>query len=113
MLPGAEEHIADIVTFRLEEITNLTEMLSEGKTIEDILNYLFDDMGLKILKETEPKFECNCSRERVEKALISIGEKDLKEIYEEGKDEEIKCHFCNTKYVFTKEQVGELLTKIK
>ena len=40
-------------------------------------------------------------------------EKDLKEIYEEGKDEEIKCHFCNTKYVFTKEQVGELLTKIK
>ena len=87
MLPGAEEHIADIVTFRLEEIPTLTEMLSEGKTIEDILNYLFDDMGLKILKETEPKFECNCSRERVEKALISIGEKDLKEIYEEGKDE--------------------------
>ena len=40
-------------------------------------------------------------------------EKDLKEIYEEGKDEEIKCHFCNTKYVFTKEQIGELLTKIK
>ena len=113
MLPGAEEHIADIVTFRLEEIPTLTEMLSEGKTIEDILNYLFDDMGLKILKETEPKFECNCSRERVEKALISIGEKDLKEIYEEGKDEEIKCHFCNTKYVFTKEQIGELLTKIK
>ena len=84
MLPGAEEHIADIVTFRLEEIPTLTEMLSEGKTIE-----------------------------RVEKALISIGEKDLKEIYEEGKDEEIKCHFCNTKYVFTKEQIGELLTKIK
>ena len=113
MLPGAEEHIADIVTFRLEEIPTLTEMLSEGKTIEDILNYLFDDMGLKILKETKPEFKCNCSRERVEKALISIGEKDLKEIYEEGKDEEIKCHFCNTKYVFTKEQIGELLTKIK
>ena len=49
----------------------------------------------------------------MEKALITIGEKDLKEIYEERKDEEIKCHFCNTKYVFTKEQIGELLTKIK
>ena len=97
----------------MEEIPTLTEMLSEGKTIEDILNYLFDDMGLKILKETKPEFKCNCSRERVEKALISIGEKDLKEIYEEGKDEEIKCHFCNTKYVFTKEQIGDLLTKIK
>ena len=45
MLPGAEEHIADIVTFRLEEIPTLTEMLSEGKTIEDILNYLFDEIA--------------------------------------------------------------------
>lgn len=113
MLPGAEDHIADIITFRLEELPSITTMLDEGRTLDDILNYLFDDMGLKILGEEEPEFKCNCTRDRVEKALISIGEKELKEIYEDGKDEEIKCHFCNTKYVFTKEQIGELLTKIK
>ena len=84
--------------------------------MEDILDYIiWMTWDLKILKETElQNLTCNCSVEKeVEKALISIGEKDLKEIYEEGKDEEIKCHFCNTKYVFTKEQIGELLTKIK
>lgn len=113
MMPGADEFLADIITFRLQEIPSITVMLNEGKTIEDILNYLFDDMGLKILEEVKPEFKCNCEREKVEKALISIGEKELKEIYEEGKDEEIKCHFCNKKYVFTKEQIGELLNKAK
>ena len=66
-------------------------------------------MDLKILEEIKPEFSCNCSREKVEKALISIGEKDLREIYEDGKNEELKCHFCNKKYVFTPEEIGRLL----
>ena len=77
------------------------------------LDYIFGDMDLKILEEVKPEFYCNCSRKKVEKALISIGEKDLREIYEDGKDEELKCHFCNTAYVFTKEQIGEMLDKLK
>ena len=68
-------------------------------------------MDLKILEEMEPEFKCNCSREKVEKALISIGEKDLREIAEEGKDEELKCHFCNRSYIFTKEDIEKLLNK--
>ncbi|MCE9656664.1 Hsp33 family molecular chaperone HslO [Clostridium celatum] len=112
MLPGADEFLADIITYRLEEIPSLTTMLNEGKTMDDILDYIFGDMDLKILEEMKPEFSCNCSREKVEKALISIGEKDLKEIYEEGKNEELKCHFCNKTYVFTSEEIGEMLSQM-
>ena len=74
---------------------------------------LFEDMDLKLEFANEPKYVCDCSRERVEKALISIGEKDLQEIYNEQKDEEVVCHFCNKKYVFTPEDIKELLEKAK
>lgn len=109
MMPGADELLADVITYRLEEIPSITTLLDEGKTIKEIIEYIFDGMDLKILEEVEPEFTCNCSREKVEKALISIGEKDLREIAEEGKDEELKCHFCNTSYVFTKEEIEKIL----
>ena len=109
MMPGADELLADVITYRLEEIPSITTLLDEGKTIKEIIEYIFDGMDLKILEEVEPEFSCNCSRDKVEKALISIGEKDLREIAEEGKDEELKCHFCNTSYVFTKEDIEKLL----
>ena len=109
MLPGADDFIADIITYRLEEIPSITTFLNEGKTMEEILDYIFGDMDLKILEEIEPEFKCDCSKERVEKALISIGKKDLKEIYDDGQNEEVKCHFCNKTYVFTSEEIGSLL----
>lgn len=114
MMPDASEFLADILTYRLQEIPPITTMISEGKSIEDILNTLFDDMDLKIYEEnTEVNFKCDCSRERVEKVLLSIGEKDLQEIYDDGKTEEIHCHFCNTRYEFTKEDIGKLLKEAK
>lgn len=111
MMPGADEFVADIVTYRLEEIPSLTTMLSDGKTIEEIIEYIFEDMDLIIHETTAPKYSCNCSRERMEKALISIGKKDLTEMYEDGKEEEVVCHFCNTAYKFNHDEIGELLSK--
>lgn len=109
MMPGANELVADIITYRLQEIPSITEMISKGMTIEEILNFIFDDMDLKILEDMEPSYKCDCSKERVERALISIGEKDLQDLYNEGKEEELKCHFCNKSYKFTTEEIGELL----
>lgn len=109
MMPGANELVADIITYRLQEIPSITEMISKGMNIEEILNFIFDDMDLKILEDMEPSYKCDCSKERVERALISIGEKDLQDLYNEGKEEELKCHFCNKSYKFTSEEIGELL----
>lgn len=109
MMPDADPLLADIISYRLEEIPPITTMISEGKTIEEILEYIFEGMDLKLYDSVEPAYKCDCSKERVEKALISIGEKDLTEIYEEGKGEEIVCHFCNTKYKFSTDEIGKLI----
>lgn len=112
MMPGSDELTADLLTYRLEEIPSITQMISNGMSIEDILNCIFEDMDLKILDNCTPAYKCDCSRERVERALISIGKKDLEEIYNEGKEEELKCHFCNKKYKFTNEEIGNLLKQL-
>ena len=109
MMPGADELLADVITYRLEEIPPITTLISEGKTIEEILEYIFDGMDLKILDSLKPEYKCDCSKERVEKALISIGEETLQEIYDDGKTEEIVCNFCNKKYEFTNKDIGDLL----
>ncbi|NLK95403.1 MAG: Hsp33 family molecular chaperone HslO [Clostridiales bacterium] len=111
MMPDADPLLADLLMYRLEEIPSITSMLSEGKDINEILEYIFEGMELNILDTIEPKYSCNCSRERIEKALISIGQKELQEIYDENKEEEIVCHFCNKKYRFTHEQIGDLIKK--
>lgn len=113
MMPGADELLADLLMYRLQEVPSVTTMLSEGKTIKDILEVIFEDMDLKINDELNPKYECDCSKEKVEKALISIGYKDLKEIYDDNKDEELKCHFCNKSYKFTHEDIGNLLKTLE
>lgn len=109
MLPGADPLLADTVTYRLQDMPAITTLISSGKTIEEILGEIFEDMDLKILDEIHPEYKCDCSKERFEKALISIGKKDLAEIYEDGKDEEIVCHFCNKKYKFTHDEIGRLI----
>jgi molecular chaperone Hsp33 len=113
MLPGADELMADLITYRLEEIPSITELICKDMNAEQILNYIFEDMGLNIIGKLSPQYYCDCSRERVEKALISIGKRDLEEIYEEGRNESLICHFCNKKYEFTQEDIGQILTSIK
>ncbi|MGH4139423.1 Hsp33 family molecular chaperone HslO [Clostridium sp.] len=112
MMPDADEFLADMITYRLEEIPSITEFIAKGMTIEEILEFIFEDMNLKILEEILPTYKCDCSRERVERALISIGKKDLEEIYNDGKTEELKCHFCNKNYDFNHEDIGELIKSI-
>lgn len=111
MMPDADELLADVITYRLQEVPPITTMINEGKTIEEILEFIFEGMDLKILESSTPHYKCDCSRERVEKALISIGKKDLQQLYDEGKGEEIVCNFCNKKYQFSKEDIGELLNR--
>lgn len=112
MMPGASEFLADIIMYRLEEIPSVTSMIDKGMTIEEILEFIFEDMDLKIYDSITPQFKCDCSRERVERVLMSIGKKDLKEIYEDGKTEEILCHFCNKSYEFKQADIKNLLDEI-
>ncbi len=113
MMPGADEFLADTITYRIEEIPSITEFIAKGMNIEEILEFIFEDMQLKIHDEINPTYKCDCCRERVERALISIGKKDLEELYNDGKTEELKCHFCNKKYEFNHEDIRQLLKEAK
>ncbi|MBW9151138.1 Hsp33 family molecular chaperone HslO [Clostridium estertheticum] len=113
MMPDADEFLADMITYRLEEIPSITDFIAKGMSICEILEFIFEDMELKIHEEVKPMYKCDCSRERVERALISIGKKDLEEIYNDDKTEELKCHFCNKNYEFNHEDIGKLLKEAK
>ena len=109
LMPEADELLADLITYRLEEVPPITKLLSEGKSIEEIIEYIFEGMDLKLTEEVIPEYKCDCSREKVEGVLLSIGKKDLMELYEDNKEEELVCHFCNTKYNFSHEDIGRLI----
>lgn len=109
MMPNANELIGDIITYRLHEIPPISSLIAEGKTGEDILNLLFDDMDLKIYEKIETDYVCDCSKERVEKALIALGRAELERLKDEDKHIEIQCHFCNTKYDFDEKDIEKLI----
>lgn len=105
LLPGASDEMIDQLEKKLGEITSITSLLDEGRTPEMILEHILGDFGLEIMDKVPAQFFCNCTKDRVEKALISIGKKELNEMIEDGKTIEVNCHFCSRKYEFTVEEL--------
>lgn len=80
---------------------------------EQILEILLGNLGLEITDTMPTRFYCNCSKERVEKAVISVGKKEIQDMIDEGKDIEVKCHFCNTAYKYTVDELKDILKRCK
>lgn len=113
LMPFADEDVIAKLEKNLAEVTSVTSLLDEGLSPEDILEKLLGNLGLEIMDRMETGFHCNCCKERVSKVLISVGEKELKDMIREGKEVELNCHFCNSHYIFTIEELKELLRKAK
>lgn len=111
MMPGASEEVIGRLEEKLGEIVSVTAMLDEGKTPETILGDVLGEFGLEIREKIPAQFYCNCTKRRVEKALISIGKKDIQEMIQDGKPIEINCHFCGRHYVFSVEELKEIFNK--
>lgn len=109
MMPGASEEVISALEKRMGEITSITALLDAGNTPEMILEHILGDFGLEILDKLPTAFSCNCSEERIEKALISVGKQELQSMIEDGKTIEVNCHFCNKHYPVTVERLKELL----
>lgn len=112
LLPGAPEETVAALEAGIQRAGAVTPMLERGMTPEDILGQVCGDLGVVFLETQEVAYKCYCSRERVEKALISLGRKELTEIMEEGKPFPVECQFCDTVYAFTPEDIRELLKRI-
>lgn len=113
LMPFAEEKVIAQLEKNLAEVTSVTELLDQGCTPEMILEKLLGNLGLEINERTPAAFRCNCDKVRVGKVLISIGGKELQEMIDEGKEIELNCHFCNTNYTFSVEELKELLRLAK
>lgn len=109
LMPFAEESVIAALEERIKEITSVTEMLAKGMTPEDILEELLGGLELKIYDKLETKYQCNCSKERYAKGLISLGEKELSQLIKEEETIEVNCQFCGSHYYFTVDEMKELL----
>ena len=109
LMPDAVEENICKLEENVGKLQSITTMLQDGKTPEDILNIVLDGLNPKILDKCEIGFECDCSKERVQGALVAIGKHALSEIIEEDKQAEVGCQFCNRKYKYTEEELQEIL----
>lgn len=113
LMPFAEEKVIAQLEENLKGITSVTALLDGGLTPEQLLEKLLGNMDVEFNDTLPVEFYCNCSKERVEKALISIGKKEIREMIEEGKEVELHCHFCNSSYTFSVEELEDILVKCR
>ena len=113
LMPFAEEKTIARLEQNLKGVSSVTALLDQGYTPEKLLEKLLGNLGLEINDTVPAEFYCNCSKQRVAKALMSVGKKDLQEMIDEGKEVELNCHFCGTDYRFSVDELKELRNLIR
>lgn len=109
LMPFAEDATIDKLEENLKNVTSVTELLDHGCTPEGLLEELLGNLGIEVLDTLPTQFQCNCSKERVEKAVASVGREDLQAMIDDGEDIEVKCDFCNSTYKYTVDELKEIL----
>ena len=108
-MPETDDGIIDELEDRLKSVKPVTTMLEQGMTPENILEEVLGGFGVNIMDRMPTGFSCNCSRERVEKALISVGRSELESMIRDGEPIEMNCHFCNTSYRYDIDELKSIL----
>lgn len=111
LLPFADEACIEIIERNIKDIPSVSAMIDNGLSPLDIVNLLLRDLNPNVLEEAQTVYKCDCSKERTERALISIGKKELTEIRDEQEVCEVCCHFCNKKYVYSKDEIADLIVR--
>lgn len=109
LMPFAEEEIIGKLEENLKKITSVTALLEEGMTPEQILEFLLEGLSPVITDRMPVAFTCNCSKERIEKVLVSLGREELEDMVADGQPIEVNCHFCGKSYTFSLEELKGLL----
>ena len=111
LLPFASEEVISTIEDNIKDIKPMTTMLDEGMSVEDIALTLLKGLEPNILDSANPEYRCDCSKERVETALTSLGKEELSKMAEEQEVTEVCCHFCDKKYTFTSKEILDLIKK--
>lgn len=108
LMPFTEEDIVDRLEKKITEIASVTEMLQDGNTPEQILQIILGEFGVEITDTVETGFCCDCSKERVSRAIATLSKKDLDDIINDGESIEVKCQFCNKAYQFDVDELKDM-----
>lgn len=110
LMPDASDDIVTKIEENIKKIPSISKILAKIAKLDEIAKIITGDANIELLEENiYPKYECNCSKEKFERGLISLGKTELEDILKEEKDTEILCHFCNKKYIFDKKTIKELV----
>lgn len=112
LLPGASDEVAEELQKRVTEFPQLTHFLAEGNNPVNVLDKLLEGMGYETMGAADRRFSCFCSRDKVEEALVSIGETEIDQLIADGETIEMGCHFCNEKYYFTVDDLRNIKKKL-
>ena len=108
LMPFTPDDVVDRLEKKITEIASVTEMLEDGKTPEEILELILGEFGLEINDTVDAVFQCDCSKERVSRAIATLSRKDLDDIVSDGESIEVKCQFCNKAYHFDIDELKEM-----
>ena len=111
LLPFTEDAIIDKLEENLKTVRPVTELLENGWDIEDIVRDVLKGFEVEVIYEEHPEYKCKCSREKIESILMGLSQEDLTEMAADEKGTEVKCHFCETNYVFTPEEIEKIKTE--
>lgn len=110
LMPDASDDIVTKIEENIKKIPSISKILAENTKLDEIAKIITGDDNIELLEENiYPKYECNCSVEKFERGLISLGKTELEDILKEENDTEILCHFCNKKYIFDKKMIKKLI----
>lgn len=113
LMPFAEEEIITVLETNLQRFSSVTSVLEEGRSPEQMLEILLEGLNVEVGDRVKTDYICDCSRERVERAIISIGSRDIEEMIADGKEVSADCHFCNQKYTFSVQELEEMHRRAK
>lgn len=113
LLPDAPEDVIELLEKKLANLEPVTTMMEQGMAPEDMLLHIFEGVDIEFTERHDVEFYCDCSKEKVKRALDAISDKDLQDIVNDGEDIEVKCYFCNTAYKFSIADIKDILSSRK
>lgn len=109
LMPFTEEEVIAKLEKKVAEVTSVTDLLEQGATPETLLEQILGDFGVEINETIPVQYHCDCSKERVTRAIASIGRKDIQEMIDDNEPIEVNCQFCDKHYIFTTEDLKEII----
>ena len=113
LLPDAPEDVIELLEKKLANLEPVTTMMEQGMTPEEMLLHIFEGVDIEFTERHDVEFYCDCSKEKVKRALAAISDKDLQDIVNDDEDIEVKCFFCNTAYKFSIADIKDILSSRK